>query len=77
MIDRTLDHLAALVGFDTRNPPRAIGTDGIFAYLRDALPGFTHTTTDHHHTLSNIDYHHWLILLAHFELSCECGEEKK
>lgn len=47
MIDRTLDHLAALVGFDTRNPPRAIGTDGIFAYLRDALPGFRHTTTDH------------------------------
>lgn len=47
MIDRTLDHLAALVGFDTRNPPRAIGTDGIFAYLRDALPGFMHTTTDH------------------------------
>ena len=30
----TLEHLRALVAFDTRNPPRAIGTDGMFDYLR-------------------------------------------
>lgn len=34
---RTLEHLARLVGFDTRNPPRAIDGAGIFAYLRDHL----------------------------------------
>jgi acetylornithine deacetylase len=34
LLDATLDHLRALVGFDTRNPPRAIGTAGIFDYLR-------------------------------------------
>ena len=39
MIDSILEHLAKLVAFDTRNPPRAIGTDGIFSYLRGALPG--------------------------------------
>ncbi len=32
---------------DTRNPPRAIGTGGIFDYLRAQLPGFTLTLTDH------------------------------
>jgi acetylornithine deacetylase len=47
MLDAILQHLEALVGFDTRNPPRAIGTDGIYAYLRAALPGFELTTTDH------------------------------
>jgi acetylornithine deacetylase len=47
MLDITLRHLEALVAFDTRNPPRAIGREGIFAYLQAQLPGFTHTLTDH------------------------------
>jgi acetylornithine deacetylase len=47
MLDRVLAHLDALVGFDTRNPPRAIGTGGIFDYLRAQLPGFDCTLTDH------------------------------
>jgi acetylornithine deacetylase len=47
MLDRVLVHLDALVGFDTRNPPRAIGTGGIFDYLRAQLPGFACTVTDH------------------------------
>ena len=42
-----LRHLEALVGFDTRNPPRAIGTGGIFDYLRTQLPGFEVRVTDH------------------------------
>jgi acetylornithine deacetylase len=29
LLDATLAHLRALVGFDTRNPPRTIGTGGI------------------------------------------------
>ena len=47
MLDKVLGHLEALVGFDTRNPPRAIGTGGIFDYLRAQLPGFVCTVTDH------------------------------
>ena len=47
MIDRVLEHLAALVAFDTRNPPRAIGTGGIFDYIRAQLPDFQVTVTDH------------------------------
>jgi acetylornithine deacetylase len=47
MLPSVLDHLDALVGFDTRNPPRAIGTDGIFDYLRAQLPGFRCTVSDH------------------------------
>lgn len=47
LLDVTLEHLRVLVGFDTRNPPRAIGTDGIFDYLRAQLPGFGITVTDH------------------------------
>jgi acetylornithine deacetylase len=47
MLDTILRHLAALVAFDTRNPPRRIGTDGIFDYLRAQLPGFRCTVTDH------------------------------
>ena len=47
MIDAVLRHLEALVAFDTRNPPRAIGTGGIFDYLRAHLPGFRCTVTDH------------------------------
>ena len=47
LLDATLEHLRALVGFDTRNPPRAIGTDGIFDYVRAQLPGFDVQVTDH------------------------------
>ena len=36
MLSRVLEHLDALVSFDTRNPPRAIGTDGLFDYLSAA-----------------------------------------
>jgi acetylornithine deacetylase len=47
LLDTTLKHLRALVAFDTRNPPRAIDTGGIFAYLRDQLTGFACETIDH------------------------------
>ena len=47
MRERILRHLEALVAYDTRNPPRAIGPDGIFDYLRAHLPGFEFTLTDH------------------------------
>jgi acetylornithine deacetylase len=47
LLDATLEHLRALVAFDTRNPPRAIGTGGIFDYLRAHLPGFEVTVTDY------------------------------
>ncbi|HSR64869.1 MAG TPA: acetylornithine deacetylase [Xanthomonadaceae bacterium] len=47
MLDQILPHLEALVAFDTRNPPRAIGTGGIFDYLRAGLPDFACTLTDH------------------------------
>jgi acetylornithine deacetylase len=47
LLATTLRHLRALVAFDTRNPPRAIGTGGIFDYLRANLPGFDCTPTDH------------------------------
>jgi len=40
MIETVLKNLEALVAFDTRNPPRAIGTGGIFDYLRAQLTGF-------------------------------------
>jgi acetylornithine deacetylase len=47
MLDATLKHLEALVAVDTRNPPRAIGSE-IFDYLRQALGGaFRHTLRDH------------------------------
>lgn len=46
LLDDTLRHLRALVSYDTRNPPREIGTGGIFDYLRDHLPGFDVTVTD-------------------------------
>jgi acetylornithine deacetylase len=46
-LENVLRHLEALVSFDTRNPPRAIGTGGIFDYLRANLAGFRHTLTDH------------------------------
>ncbi|MCW0463512.1 acetylornithine deacetylase [Xanthomonas sacchari] len=47
LLTPTLDHLQTLVSFDTRNPPRAIGTDGIFDYLRTQLPGFAVEVIDH------------------------------
>ncbi len=46
-LDATLTHLRALVAFDTRNPPRAIDTGGIFDYLKSQLDGFELTLTDH------------------------------
>ncbi len=47
LLAATLEHLRALVAFDTRNPPRAIDAGGIFGYLRDALTGFQCTISDH------------------------------
>jgi acetylornithine deacetylase len=47
MLNDVLKHLEALVSFDTRNPPRAIGTGGLFNYLRAQLPGFRIDVTDH------------------------------
>jgi len=47
LLQSTLEHLRALVGFDTRNPPRVIDTGGIFDYLRAQLTGFTVKVTDH------------------------------
>lgn len=47
LLESTLTHLQQLVSFDTRNPPRAIGTDGIFDYLRAQLPGFAVEVIDH------------------------------
>ena len=47
MLGDVLRHLEALVAFDTRNPPRRIGTGGIFEYIAAQLPGFACTVTDH------------------------------
>lgn len=47
LLPQVLRHLEALVSFDTRNPPRLIGTGGIFDYLRAQLPGFRVEVTDH------------------------------
>ncbi|WP_158885585.1 acetylornithine deacetylase [Rhodanobacter sp. L36] len=47
LLESTLYHLKALVAFDTRNPPRAIGTGGLFDYMRAQLPGFSVTVTDY------------------------------
>lgn len=47
LLAKTLGHLRVLVGFDTRNPPRAIGTGGIFDYLRAQLRDFDVQVTDH------------------------------
>jgi len=47
LLATTLDHLRALVAFDTQNPPRAISTDGIFEYVRSQLSGFVWSLTDH------------------------------
>jgi len=47
LLQSTLEHLEALVGFDTRNPPREIGTGGIFDYVRAQLPDFEVSVTDY------------------------------
>ena len=47
LLPEVLRHLEALVGFDTRNPPRLIGTHGIFDYIRAQLPDFRIEVTDH------------------------------
>ena len=47
MLNDVLRHLEALVSFDTRNPPRRIGTGGIFDYIRAQLPGFRIDMADH------------------------------
>src|SRR5438105_5546921 len=47
MLDEVLAHLERLVGFDTRNPPRRIDPGGLFAYLREQLPGFAIDLVDH------------------------------
>ena len=47
MLNTILKHLEALVSHDTRNPPRAITTGGIFDYIRTQLPDFTIEVTDH------------------------------
>ena len=47
MLDAVLGHLEALVSFDTRNPPRLIGTGGIFDYIRAQLPDFRIDVIDH------------------------------
>ena len=47
MLSDVLRHLEALVSFDTRNPPRVIGTGGIFDYLRAQLRGFRVEVIDH------------------------------
>ncbi len=47
MLSAILKHLEALVSHDTRNPPRAITTGGIFDYLRAQLPDFRVEVVDH------------------------------
>ncbi|HRP35731.1 MAG TPA: acetylornithine deacetylase, partial [Gammaproteobacteria bacterium] len=47
MLESILNHLETLVSFDTRNPPRAITTGGIFDYIRTQLPDFRVEVTDH------------------------------
>lgn len=47
MLTSVLMHLEALVAFDTRNPPRAIGPGGIFDYIRAQLPDFSVDVIDH------------------------------
>ena len=47
LLQSTLAHLERLVSFDTRNPPRAITTGGIFDYVREQLDGFRVEVGDH------------------------------
>lgn len=46
LLETTLEHLKSLVAFDTRNPPRAIGSE-LFDYLQAHLPGFMLKLTDY------------------------------
>ncbi|RZA33054.1 MAG: acetylornithine deacetylase, partial [Lysobacteraceae bacterium] len=47
MLEQVLQHLEVLVSHDTRNPPRAITTGGIFEYIRTQLPDFRVEVVDH------------------------------
>ncbi len=47
LLSSTLEHLRALVSFDTQNPPRTISTDGIFEYVRAQLSGFHWSIMDY------------------------------
>ena len=47
MLAGVLHHLETLVSFDTRNPPRLIGSGGIFDYIRSQLPDFRIDVMDH------------------------------
>ena len=47
LLPDVLRHLDALVSFDTRNPPRLIGTGGIFDYIRAQLADFRIEVSDH------------------------------
>ena len=47
MREAILAHLARLVSFDTRNPPRLIDEGGIFAYCAAQLAGFDVRIQDH------------------------------
>ena len=40
LLPACLEQLRALVAFDTRNPPRQIDGEGIFAYVQSQLPDF-------------------------------------
>jgi acetylornithine deacetylase len=47
LVPEVLSHLERLVAFDTQNPPRRIGGDGIFTYLVERLgSGFSTALTD-------------------------------
>lgn len=46
--ERTLEHLRALVGHDTRNPPRKVRAgEGVYRYLREVLSGLRIREWDH------------------------------
>ena len=47
MLADVLRHLEALVSFDTRNPPRLIGSGGIFDYIHAQLRDFRIDVIDH------------------------------
>jgi acetylornithine deacetylase len=47
MLQTVLPYLEALVSHDTRNPPRAITTGGVFDYIRARLPDFKVDVVDH------------------------------
>ena len=48
-LNGVLNHLEALIAFDTQNPPRSLDADApIFAYIKEALgPGFEIEVFDH------------------------------